>query len=57
MDYALTIRVPIEALDDIQAKLLALELMSKKEFLEFADIKLQEVFDNKAPRKVAFKHR
>ena len=50
--YVLTIKVPFEALDDPHARRVLEDKLSKKEFLEEAELKLQEIFENKPPRKV-----
>ena len=50
-EYVLTIKVPIEAVDDIEARKIVTEKLGDKIFSE-AELKLQEIFSNKPPRKV-----
>ena len=52
--YLLTIRVPIEGMDDLDARVRAKELMAQATLLiDWSDkkrVKLQEISDNKEPR-------
>jgi hypothetical protein len=51
-DYVLTIRIPFEAMDDLEARMATRRKLQEKDFLEEAEIKLQEVFKDKSPRKI-----
>jgi hypothetical protein len=53
-DYMLTIRVPIQAVDDVQARQEAANLLAEAGVRREPGVesKLQEVYPNKQPRKV-----
>jgi hypothetical protein len=52
-DYQLIIKIPFEAIDDLDARNKAKELIQNKNIFDGkADIKLQEVFKDQPPRKV-----
>jgi len=56
-NYVLTVRIPIEARDDMAARQAAkvkLCAITHKE-IEGAEVKLQEVFPDKAPRGLEFR--
>lgn len=52
--YALTIRIPVSGMDDIDARIRSKEIMSDiKTMIDWSNkkqVKLQEVFENKEPR-------
>jgi hypothetical protein len=53
MQYLLTIRVPYEALDDLEARKKAIRYLADvSEILPESKEKLQEVFSNKTPRSI-----
>lgn len=47
--YQLVIRIPIEALDDLEARMKEREIVKNLPYEE-AEIKLQEIFPDKIPR-------
>jgi hypothetical protein len=51
-NYLLTIRVPFEAMDDLEARQKT-KIENKIISLNEADIKIQEVFKDQPPRKVS----
>jgi len=51
-EYMLTIKVPFDAFDDLDARKIAIEKMEKMGVPENVEVKLQEFFQNKAPRKI-----
>lgn len=52
--YLLTIRVPFEAMDDLEARQkVKAKIENKKISLEGTDIKIQEVFEDQPPRKIS----
>jgi len=51
--YILTVRIPFEQIDDLDARMEANKRLASMGVKE-AKVKLQEVFDNKAPRGVHF---
>jgi hypothetical protein len=53
--YQVIIKVPFEALDDIQAREKAQAMLSDihRQYKDPTEAKLQEVYDNKPPRGVA----
>lgn len=56
MDYILTIRFPVEAMDDVDARAKARSITNKisNEFTHIeAATKLQEVFEDKSPRGIS----
>lgn len=55
MSYLLTIRIPLEAMDDLAARKKATEELSKvSTFFPQAEVKLQETFEDKTPRSIKF---
>jgi len=50
--YLLTIQVPFETHDDPQARMIAKRLLQEQNPFENDDIKLQEIYSDKPPRKV-----
>lgn len=51
-DYMLIIKIPLKALDDIEAREKAKVIIQNKNISDESDVKLQEVFKNQSPRKV-----
>lgn len=53
--YQLFLKIPIEAVDDIEARSIA-DVLYKDMLIDMekCEIKLQEIFSDKAPRKVNF---
>jgi len=51
-EYMLTIKVPFDAFDDLDARKIATEKIEKMSVPENGEVKLQEFFQNKAPRKI-----
>jgi hypothetical protein len=54
--YLLIIKIPFESADDMDARIeerKMVEVLKKSISLDHAEIKLQEVFENKAPRGIA----
>ena len=53
-DFLLTIKIPMKSLDDLSFRQEAKDLIKKLDISEDAEVKLQEIFDSKAPRKVNY---
>jgi hypothetical protein len=54
MKYLLTIRIPFEAMDDIEARQKATEYMADaSEIVPESEEKLQEIFPDKPPRGIS----
>lgn len=53
-DYLLTIQVPYEGMDDIAAKIYYRKIMENVDLPENANVKVQQLFTDKAPRKIGF---
>jgi len=51
-NYLLIVKIPITAMDDIEARDIAQSEVDSLEVL-FSEVKLQEIFDNKPPRGIA----
>jgi len=56
-NYMLTIRIPVRGMDDMEARFKSKDVMANIKTMISWDndrqVKLQEVFENKEPRKVA----
>lgn len=53
-DYILSIKIPIKALDDIQAREFAKVFSKIFKSIETKELKLQEIFNDKPPRHVNY---
>lgn len=51
MKYLLMIKIPIEAIDNLDARLQVREILKKKD-LDKEQVKLQRLYDNKPPEGV-----
>jgi len=50
--YMLTLKIPIDALDDIDLRSKAKEIIEKVKLSENSEVKLQEIYNSKPPRKI-----
>ena len=53
MKYQLIIKIPFEAIDDIEARKEAMGMLCGMNISEEENAKLQEIYDNKPPRGIA----